>query len=135
MKKSYITLISYNKQMGIKVISIKSSQTKQTVSKKQNPENFFIFSGEKRGKTVRATGWRAGENLVEMGLGGAWNDTSSEILRPVSWEATKPSSETALMLVFRESLLDEDSGFGKEIRVENTPSVVEAAICFLSKCL
>ena len=27
VKKSYITLIRYNKQMGIKVISIKSSQT------------------------------------------------------------------------------------------------------------
>ncbi|PON33128.1 hypothetical protein PanWU01x14_355190, partial [Parasponia andersonii] len=64
-----------------------------------------------------------------MGLASS-NDTSLEILRPARCEATKPSSETALALVFRESLLD--SALGKEIRVEvvpeNTPSVVEAAI-------
>lgn len=66
-----------------------------------------------------------------MGLG-SWNDMSYEILRPVSCEATKPSSETALVFREGESL----SLLGKQIPVEvfaeNTPSVAEAAITIAS---
>lgn len=66
---------------------------------------------------------------MEMGLRGR-NDRSSEILRPLRLEATKPRSETELG--FREKVV-----LGKQTRPEeafprNTPSVADAAMSFLS---